>query len=242
MFSLAFLVLLLHSLLLCFPVNAVPFNARQANNLPQTITTVNTAASPMGTVTVTCVVVLTNVKDAQGNDIVREVKTCTLAVNGSPSPSDSSTVTTATSTTSIVSTATSTETLPAVQSATTPTDSTFSTSPPTPIPTDGTGGYTTSFVTTPTIETPLDVGTPTSAFSAQASTGLSGIAVAADTSMPGQKLSVLPIGLGVFAGISVIALIVVGLVTYERTKYRKAFRQRKLAEAAAPLGYGGIGY
>ena len=31
----------------------------------------------------------------------------------------------------------------------------------------------------------------------------------------------LPIGLAVFAGISVIALIVVGLVTYERTKYRK---------------------
>lgn len=31
----------------------------------------------------------------------------------------------------------------------------------------------------------------------------------------------LPIGLGVFAGISVIALIVVGLVTYERTKYRR---------------------
>lgn len=40
--------------------------------------------------------------------------------------------------------------------------------------------------------------------------------------LPGKKLSVLPIGLGVFAGISVIALIVVGLVTYERTKYRKA--------------------
>lgn len=39
--------------------------------------------------------------------------------------------------------------------------------------------------------------------------------------MPGRKLSVLPIGLGVFAGISVIALVVVGLVTYERTKYRK---------------------
>jgi hypothetical protein len=39
--------------------------------------------------------------------------------------------------------------------------------------------------------------------------------------VPGQKLQVLPIGLGVFAGISVIALIVVGLVTYERTKYRK---------------------
>jgi len=58
--------------------------------------------------------------------------------------------------------------------------------------------------------------------------------------LPGKKLSVLPIGLGVFAGISVIALIVVGLVTYERTKYRKAFRQRKLAESGATMGYGGM--
>jgi len=72
--------------------------------------------------------------------------------------------------------------------------------------------------------------------------------------MPGKKLSVLPIGLGVFAGISVIALIIVGLVTYERTKYRKRFRELKLAEDAeahgegkvrlaedaAPMGYGGM--
>ena len=76
--------------------------------------------------------------------------------------------------------------------------------------------------------------------------------------VPGRKLEVLPIGLGVFAGISVIALIVVGLVTYERTKYRRvrpltsflptmrlklslqAFRQRKLAEAGANMGYGGM--
>ena len=44
--------------------------------------------------------------------------------------------------------------------------------------------------------------------------------------VPGKKLEVLPIGLGVFAGISVIALIVVGLVTYERTKYRKVRLER----------------
>ena len=44
---------------------------------------------------------------------------------------------------------------------------------------------------------------------------------AAAFQLPGTKLQVLPIGLGVFAGISVIALIVVGLVTYERTKYRR---------------------
>ena len=60
--------------------------------------------------------------------------------------------------------------------------------------------------------------------SSSAINGNSTDAAAADTSsftLPGKKLSVLPIGLGVFAGISVIALIVVGLVTYERTKYRK---------------------
>ncbi|KAG6903013.1 hypothetical protein C0995_007446 [Termitomyces sp. Mi166 len=63
---------------------------------------------------------------------------------------------------------------------------------------------------------------------------------AASFQLPGKKISVLPIGLGVFAGISVIALIVVGLVTYERTKYRKAFRQRRLAETGAAMGYGGM--
>ncbi|KAJ3851259.1 hypothetical protein EV368DRAFT_74687 [Lentinula lateritia] len=57
--------------------------------------------------------------------------------------------------------------------------------------------------------------------------------------VPGKSLQVLPIGLGVFAGISALALIVVGLVTYERTKYRKAFRQRKLAEQGAAMGYSG---
>jgi hypothetical protein len=61
-----------------------------------------------------------------------------------------------------------------------------------------------------------------------------------DVVIPGKKFEVLPIGLGVFAGISVIALIVVGLVTYERTKYRKAFRQRRLAANGAEMGYGGM--
>jgi len=74
-------------------------------------------------------------------------------------------------------------------------------------------------------------GAPTVAAAASAST---------DFTLPGKKLQVLPIGLGVFAGVSVIALIVVGWVTYERTKYRKRFRQQKLAEAGAPMGYGGM--
>ncbi|EJD52719.1 hypothetical protein AURDEDRAFT_111312 [Auricularia subglabra TFB-10046 SS5] len=67
-----------------------------------------------------------------------------------------------------------------------------------------------------------------------------GAPTSSNVAIPGKKLEVLPIGLGVFAGISVIALIVVGLVTYERTKYRKAFRQRRLAQSGADMGYGGM--
>ncbi|TFK85560.1 hypothetical protein K466DRAFT_588004 [Polyporus arcularius HHB13444] len=92
-------------------------------------------------------------------------------------------------------------------------------------------------------------GTPTATAAADAANQSGSSATsAADTAtssaakfqLPGTTLSVLPIGLGVFAGISVIALIVVGLVTYERTKYRRAFRQRKLAESGAAMGYGGM--
>jgi len=55
---------------------------------------------------------------------------------------------------------------------------------------------------------------------------------------PGKKLEVLPIGLSVFAGVSVIALVVVGIVTYERTKHRKNFRKQKQEEANNQMGYG----
>jgi hypothetical protein len=60
-----------------------------------------------------------------------------------------------------------------------------------------------------------------SAAASSASAAAANASSQAAFTLPGKKLSVLPIGLGVFAGISVIALIVVGLVTYERTKYRK---------------------
>lgn len=63
---------------------------------------------------------------------------------------------------------------------------------------------------------------------------------AAAVQIPGQTIQVLPIGLGVFAGIMVIALIVVGIVTFERTQYRKAFRARKMAEQGGNMGYGGM--
>jgi len=81
---------------------------------------------------------------------------------------------------------------------------------------------------------------PTTTVAAAADQAPSSSASSSAFAVPGQKIQVLPIGLGVFAGISVIALIVVGLVTYERTKYRKAFRARKLAESGAGMGYGGM--
>jgi hypothetical protein len=76
--------------------------------------------------------------------------------------------------------------------------------------------------------------------------------------LPGKKLQVLPIGLGVFAGVSAIALLVVGIVTYERAKHRRVslsrllpvvtesdddfcpqnFRKLKLEEANNQMGYG----
>jgi len=109
--------------------------------------------------------------------------------------------------------------------------------PPSPAVASTFTSLTTSTSTANEQPTP-DVPTPTLAGALTPSDPSSPVAVAgaAETSpytVGGKKLSVLPIGLGVFAGISVIALIVVALVTWERTKYRKAFRQRKLAEVKA---------
>lgn len=100
--------------------------------------------------------------------------------------------------------------------------------------------------TAPVADQPTDAASATVPSASSSSVDANGTAVeqtaeptSEEFTLPGKKLSVLPIGLGVFAGISVIALIVVGLVTYERTKYRKQFRQRKLAESGAAMGYGG---
>ncbi|KAG8951054.1 hypothetical protein FRC04_006915 [Tulasnella sp. 424] len=54
--------------------------------------------------------------------------------------------------------------------------------------------------------------------------------------VPGRQLSVLPIGLGVFAGIMFIGACVVAYVMYERKKYRKNFRNR----TQVMTQYGGV--
>jgi hypothetical protein len=73
--------------------------------------------------------------------------------------------------------------------------------------------------------------------SAAAGSGTAAAAVEASASpaaafeIPGKQVQVLPIGLGVFAGVSVIALIVVGLVTYERTKYRRVCNAAEISRS-----------
>ncbi|KAG2148528.1 hypothetical protein BD769DRAFT_1412756 [Suillus cothurnatus] len=63
--------------------------------------------------------------------------------------------------------------------------------------------------------------------------------VQAAFSMPGRSLQVLPVGLGVFGSITGITIIIVALVTLERIRYRRVFRERRLAEQGAMMGYTG---
>jgi len=191
---------------------------------PITVQTVDTTQTAAGVVTTTCTITLTPIV-VNGQNLVREEKDCVtaLASNSSADGSTSTSINTQQLTTSVA------------QATATPPANTESAQ---------VTATTTIAVVTPVFPT---VTTAVSATTTDTASGASGTADAANASqttsftLPGQKLQVLPIGLGVFAGISVIALIVVALVTYERTKYRKAFRARKLAESGASMGYGGTG-
>ncbi|KAI9569744.1 hypothetical protein HD554DRAFT_2189854 [Boletus coccyginus] len=59
--------------------------------------------------------------------------------------------------------------------------------------------------------------------------------------MPGTSIQVLPVGLGVFGGITAIAIFFVAFVTWERVQHRKAFRQQRMAESNLSRYYGGQG-
>lgn len=45
--------------------------------------------------------------------------------------------------------------------------------------------------------------------------------------MPGTSIQVLPVGLGVYGGITAIAVFFVAFVTWERVQYRKVCRGRR---------------
>ncbi|KAH0827956.1 hypothetical protein J3R83DRAFT_3594 [Lanmaoa asiatica] len=82
-------------------------------------------------------------------------------------------------------------------------------------------------------------------------------AAAAAFVMPGTSIQVLPVGLGVFGGITAVAVFAVAYVTWERVRYRKVcrgpklnvesfnhsvvklFRQRRMAENNS-IQYGGV--
>ncbi|KAI0915799.1 hypothetical protein AcV5_003621 [Taiwanofungus camphoratus] len=87
---------------------------------------------------------------------------------------------------------------------------------------------------------------PTAANNAAGATSATAEADAAASSpppfpIPGRHIMILPVGLVIFCVITGITILVVMFVTYERMRYRKAFRKRKLAEQGAAMGYGGMG-
>ncbi|KAI0268574.1 hypothetical protein BGY98DRAFT_327586 [Russula aff. rugulosa BPL654] len=206
---------------------------------PEEVTTVQTINTPSGIVTETCVITFTPVIGKNGEPLVQVVRQCTI-VPGDQSSGNQTPPSISTGSSSLSSTAppSSTSSPPPASSSPPPNGAsvlgftsvsipaTTNTPPPnTPSPTPAT--------------TPDSNSSASSNMSAAAdnTTASPSSSAAAAFQIPGKKISVLPIGLGIFAGISVIALIVVGLVTYERTKYRKIFRQRKLAEQGSGMGY-----
>ncbi|KDQ21479.1 hypothetical protein BOTBODRAFT_168738 [Botryobasidium botryosum FD-172 SS1] len=218
--------------------DAAPYNG------PTSLQTTQSIVTAGGVLIETCNITLTPIVGPDGENLVREEKTCTLS---SPSPTETPDAPAATTpsavavTTSVeVTTLTGTPTLTTTGATETPA------AKPSSEPSE-----------TPDTETPAETPTPRPAALGSASATPSvtatlaaqtvGAAAAAESvapsetplNLPGKSLSVLPIGLGIFAGISVIALVVIALVTYERTKHRKAFRERKLAEAGAGMGSGG---
>ncbi|KAJ4483301.1 hypothetical protein J3R30DRAFT_1760593 [Lentinula aciculospora] len=238
--------------------HAFPLLNRQATataqlSTPTTLTTVTSSMTPAGPLTQTCVITLTPITDSNGKPAVQEVKNCTVAVNAnnasstaaaasdSTSAAASSTSAAATSSTSVSADAaisvngitTMSSLAPTTQTASASVSSASSSGAATSTASNSAAGSasvtSTSAATTSSATAAADNANPTSS-------GLATQQLAEATYVvPGKSLQVLPIGLGVFAGISALALIVVGLVTYERTKYRKAFRQRKLAEQGAAM-------
>lgn len=252
------LVLLLCCLAFCFDLaSSAPLRAKRQNT-PGKVTTTNVIDTPNGPMTQTCTVTLTPTTDSSGAPAFQEVKSCNL----SPvTPNGTSSATLSPTAGSSTSSAQSPNSTPSSPPATTPVVTTSSTANPgttsvatstasPPSPTTSPNPTTSPVPSSSPIPTPGFVSPTSSTASSLTSsaTSTSTASAAADNQpppthpatqkfqIPGKTLSVLPIGLGVFAGILVIALIVVGLVTYERTKYRKAFRQRRLAETGPSMG------
>ncbi|KAF8895877.1 hypothetical protein CPB84DRAFT_1815935 [Gymnopilus junonius] len=254
-------------LLFSFQVHALPLVPRQnASGQPTSVTTVHTTdtGNPQVQEVKTCTVSMNSTSAASPANSPPSVSSTTILSSAMTSPTDSTVVTptesipapiatsstvsdtsatgTATSSTATDTASTTTDTASTVRATSsavtdapsTATDTTASSSSSTASAVTSPAAPAISVISQPSI--PIsDTFLPTflqGTSTAPAVTSAAATAAAAAFALPGKKLSVLPIGLGVFAGISVIALIVVGL-------YRKAFRQRKLAESGAAMGYGG---
>ncbi|KAH9978781.1 hypothetical protein BGW80DRAFT_1280886 [Lactifluus volemus] len=228
------------------PVSTAPSTPFGSVSKPITTQIVQTTQTRGGPVTETCNVTLTPVTGPNGEHLVQVVRQCTVSggsgSNAPPPPANSAppAVTISSSPTLSAAVAGSSGSAssanPGVSVNGFSSITVSSVSPPSS-QTSTTSTKPKAATSTPTPPATSTSGTSPASGADNASSSTSSATQAAAFQIPGKKISVLPIGLGIFAGISVIALIVVGLVTYERTKYRKIFRQRKLAEQGADMGY-----
>ncbi|KAI0732098.1 hypothetical protein C8Q72DRAFT_163725 [Fomitopsis betulina] len=100
----------------------------------------------------------------------------------------------------------------------------------------------TTVTTTDTIQTPtgpIVSGASTASAAGVTKTAVSNAAVT--FTVPGRHILILPVGLVVFCVITGFMLLVIVYQHFWRMRYRSAFRQRKLSEQGAGMGYGGMG-
>jgi len=212
---------------------------------PQTVITTQQIPTASGLFTQTCNITMTPITGNDGESLIEEQKSCAISMD-TPGSSSGGTSTgidpNVSSLTTII--------IPASSPGVGASPNGLSTVPlPSAIPSlGGTPGNATSSSPSPGTPThlPANGASPSVSSSIPPSIIATPAAAAEDSANsgtftpPGRSLQVLPVGLGIVGGVTAIALVIVGIVTYERTRHRKNFRRRRLAESGAEMGYGGI--
>ncbi|KAL6307861.1 hypothetical protein BKA93DRAFT_747219 [Sparassis latifolia] len=244
-FSFAVLLHLAVCFLAC--ANALPvLLPRQGNST--TIQTTNTYESPSGPMTETCSITLTPMAPGpNGESVVQEVKSCSVAPasssgsdSGSAGVSDPSASSPVNPSTPSAAESTMVVTTPSVV-PTTPAMSVvgLTTVPASAVPT-GASAATSAATSSPVAASHTASATNNNTSLSTPAAANAENAVVTPFALPGTKILVLPVGLIIFCTVTGIGLVVFSVVTFERSRYRKTFRKRRLAEQGAPMGWGGM--
>lgn len=262
--SKSYLLVCLLSVYLSGLVNGIPIAAPQPNavefaarSTPTTVQTTQMVETATGTMMETCTITLT--PDSTGT--VQEVKSCTLtpvssAAAGTVATSATASAPAVVSEPAAAASATGSPTIVVVgessiaSSLVFPTSATAAAVASASVTGTATaGGALATGSAADSSPTPVDnaagAGTQTAAASsAPASstvTPKAQVAAAVTFSIPGRHILILPVGLIIYCVLTGITILVVLFMIVERMRYRRVFRQRRLAEQGAAMGYGGMG-